>query len=103
MVRNRGGTAIDRWQARGDLDGEKLNAIQAYQSAWRLFLEPKRVTANWSGGTGGGAGGEEQNVVAKLQAKASVTIRLDSDIIDRFHARGPGWQTRINETLRKAM
>jgi hypothetical protein len=33
VVRNRGGTAIDRWQARGDLDGEKLNAIQAYQSA----------------------------------------------------------------------
>ncbi|MCZ4341535.1 hypothetical protein O4H52_07980 [Sphingomonadaceae bacterium G21617-S1] len=71
VVRNRGGTAIERWQARGDLDGDKLNAIQAYQSAWHLFLEPKRVTANWSlaGGTGSVAGGEERNVVAKLHAK----------------------------------
>ena len=71
VVRNRGGTAIDRWQARGDLEGDKLNAIQTYQSAWHLFLSPKRVTANWSmaGGSGGGSGGEEHNLVAKLHAK----------------------------------
>ena len=31
-----------------------------------------------------------------------VTLQLDKDIIDRFKADGKGWQTRINETLRKA-
>jgi hypothetical protein len=70
VVKNRGGTAIDRWHARGDLDGDALNAVQAYQSAWHLFLGMPRVTANWSlAGGSGQAGAEERNVVAKLQAK----------------------------------
>jgi uncharacterized protein (DUF4415 family) len=32
--------------------------------------------------------------------KISTTIRLDADILDRFRADGPGWQSRINEALR---
>ena len=34
--------------------------------------------------------------------KERVTIRLDSDALDRLRAGGPGWQTRINEAVRKA-
>ena len=34
--------------------------------------------------------------------KVSTTIRLDADIVEAFKATGPGWQTRINDTLRKA-
>lgn len=34
--------------------------------------------------------------------KVSVTMRLDRDAIDRFKAAGPGWQSRINEAVRKA-
>ena len=34
--------------------------------------------------------------------KKQVTLRLDADVIDRFRATGKGWQSRINETLRKA-
>lgn len=34
--------------------------------------------------------------------KRQVTLRLDADVIDRFRATGKGWQSRINETLRKA-
>lgn len=34
-------------------------------------------------------------------AKKSVTLRLDPDLIDWFRNKGPGWQTRINEALRK--
>jgi uncharacterized protein (DUF4415 family) len=34
--------------------------------------------------------------------KTSVTIRVDSDILSRFKAGGPGWQTRMNAALRKA-
>jgi uncharacterized protein (DUF4415 family) len=34
--------------------------------------------------------------------KRPVTIRLDPDVIDHFKAAGPGWQSRINATLRKA-
>ncbi len=34
--------------------------------------------------------------------KVSTTIRLDPDVIARFKAGGPGWQSRINAALRKA-
>jgi len=35
--------------------------------------------------------------------KVSTTIRLDADIVDYFRAGGPGWQSRINETLRRSI
>ncbi|MFN3584116.1 MAG: BrnA antitoxin family protein [Phenylobacterium sp.] len=35
--------------------------------------------------------------------KRQVTIRLDSDVIDRLRASGPGWQSRVNEILKKAV
>lgn len=40
--------------------------------------------------------------VAGEQAKQQVTLRLDPDIIAKFREGGPGWQTRINDALRKA-
>jgi len=35
-------------------------------------------------------------------AKQLVSLRLDKAVIDRFKAAGAGWQTRINDALRKA-
>ncbi|MCQ0970676.1 BrnA antitoxin family protein [Paracoccus sp. TK19116] len=29
-------------------------------------------------------------------------MRLDPEVIDRFKADGPGWQSRMNDALRKA-
>lgn len=34
--------------------------------------------------------------------KVSTTIRLDPEVLEKFKADGPGWQSRINEALRKA-
>jgi len=34
--------------------------------------------------------------------KQLVSLRLDPDVIDWFKLSGPGWQSRINEALRKA-
>lgn len=34
--------------------------------------------------------------------KVPVSIRLDRDVLAKFKATGPGWQSRINETLRRA-
>lgn len=34
--------------------------------------------------------------------KKPVSLRLDADVIDWFKRKGEGWQTRINEELRKA-
>lgn len=35
--------------------------------------------------------------------KRQVTLRLDSDLLARLRATGPGWQSRINDLLRKAV
>lgn len=37
------------------------------------------------------------------EAKKQVTLRLDADLLEKFRATGAGWQTRLNETLRKAV
>lgn len=34
--------------------------------------------------------------------KEPVTIRLDRDVVAFFKATGDGWQTRVNDALRKA-
>jgi uncharacterized protein (DUF4415 family) len=39
----------------------------------------------------------------KKPTKVSTTLRLDADVLEYFRAQGPGYQTRINETLRSAM
>lgn len=33
--------------------------------------------------------------------KESITIRLDKDVIEWFRAKGEGYQTRINDALRR--
>ena len=38
----------------------------------------------------------------KGSTKQQVSLRLDTAVIDRFRADGPGWQSRMNEALRKA-
>lgn len=34
--------------------------------------------------------------------KRAVSLRLDREVIEKFKATGPGWQTRINEALKRA-
>lgn len=38
----------------------------------------------------------------KRPTKRPVSLRLDGDVIEHFRAKGKGWQSRINATLRKA-
>jgi len=46
--------------------------------------------------------GRGQRGPQKEPTKQQVTLRLDRDVIERFRATGPGWQSRVNEALRKA-
>jgi uncharacterized protein (DUF4415 family) len=34
-------------------------------------------------------------------AKETVSIRIDRDVLEHFQEDGPGWQDRINDALRK--
>jgi uncharacterized protein (DUF4415 family) len=36
------------------------------------------------------------------QQREQVTLRIDSAVLAHFQEGGPGWQDRINDTLRKA-
>jgi len=38
----------------------------------------------------------------KKPAKRLVSLRLSPDVLDHFKAKGRGWQTKIDETLRRA-
>lgn len=38
----------------------------------------------------------------KRPRKVPVTLRLDADVVEAFKADGEGWQTRMNDALRKA-
>jgi uncharacterized protein (DUF4415 family) len=35
--------------------------------------------------------------------KVSTTLRLSPEVLDHFRAGGPGWQTRIDETLKRVV
>ncbi|MDQ0395708.1 BrnA antitoxin family protein [Labrys monachus] len=39
----------------------------------------------------------------KEDPKRPVSIRLSPEVVDYFKSGGPGWQTRIDDTLRKAI
>jgi uncharacterized protein (DUF4415 family) len=39
----------------------------------------------------------------KDDKKISTTVRLDPDVLEAFQHEGKGWQTRINDVLRKHM
>ncbi|MEO6946333.1 MAG: BrnA antitoxin family protein [Nitrobacter sp.] len=37
----------------------------------------------------------------KTPTKIAVSIRLSRDVVNHFKAKGPGWQSRIDDALRK--
>jgi uncharacterized protein (DUF4415 family) len=39
----------------------------------------------------------------KAPVKKSVTLRIDPDILARYKATGSGWQSRMNEALRRSI
>lgn len=39
----------------------------------------------------------------KPDAKKSITLRLDPDVIEGWRKSGPGWQSRMNAALREAL
>ena len=39
----------------------------------------------------------------KTPTKRAVSLRLSGEVVDHFKAGGPGWQTRIDKALKKAI
>lgn len=40
--------------------------------------------------------------VQKAPTKIPVSLRLSAEVVEHFRATGPGWQSRIDEILKKA-
>lgn len=51
----------------------------------------------------GGAKARGRPAGTTTSNKEQVTLRVDRDALDRFKAAGPGWQSRMNDALRKAV
>lgn len=85
VLRNRGGTAVERWRARGDLTLEQTEAIALYARAHRLHIGEQRVVANWSmvASLRGGAADFDQFVGTRLAAKNLLKL-LDDEVFFRF-------------------
>jgi len=47
--------------------------------------------------------GRGQRGPQKAPTKVSITMRLDKDVLEHFRSTGAGWQSRINEALRKVI
>ena len=44
--------------------------------------------------------GRKRGRPAGSGAKEQIALRVDRDVLARFRADGPGWQTRMNEALK---
>lgn len=70
---------------------------------------PATTTADWQGAVVSHSYAElKQNLAKKRmgrpvsdKTKVQVAIRFDQDILAAFKATGRGWQTRLNDLLRK--
>jgi uncharacterized protein (DUF4415 family) len=60
--------------------------------------DPKAVAAFWRGATVRRPG---QRGPQKAPTKQQVTLRLDRELLAHFRRGGRGWQTRLNDTLRR--
>ena len=45
-------------------------------------------------------GGIVRRGLQPVSAKASISLRVDADVLDWFKEQGPGYQTRMNAVLR---
>jgi len=38
----------------------------------------------------------------RAPVKKKISLRVDAEVLDYYRGTGPGWQTRVNEALKKA-
>jgi hypothetical protein len=84
VIRNLGGTPVERWHHRGYLDERQMAAILFYQLAWRTWIGQPRVVANWSAVIVRDAdGAAEIYAGSRIAAKESLRL-LDQEVFFRM-------------------
>jgi uncharacterized protein (DUF4415 family) len=86
--------------------GSDLNKVDAHQITPEEYEEIPELMDEWFDKAEFAVGGEVVQPAKRPgrtrsgTAKKLIALRLDRDVIERFRATGPGWQSRINRVLR---
>lgn len=67
-----------------------------------LLRQQQRISENIRKSAGGEALLGKRGRKKDPNAKQLLTLRLDPQVIEYFRSTGEGWQTRMNDALRKA-
>ena len=70
-------------------DWDRLKGGKPYTSAEHPEADVKHIVR-----------GVVRRGLKPLPSKASISLRVDQDVLEWFKAQGPGYQTRINSVLR---
>lgn len=76
-----------------DVDSPVLT--EAKMAGMRPLAEVDPELAAWA------KRGRGQRGKQKAPTKIAMALRLDPDVLDAYKSTGKGWQSRMNETLRK--
>jgi len=85
--------------------GSNFAKVDAHQITAEEYDEIPELTAEWFETADMHEGkqlvrrGRPKSAAPKMR----VTLRIDSDVLEAFRKTGDGWQTRINDALRKAI
>jgi uncharacterized protein (DUF4415 family) len=92
------------------MNGKRLVSGSDWDKAEALPITPEQyeeipeLTDEWFAKAELHVGGEKVRGRPRSPTrKVPLKLRLDPDVIKAFKATGPGWQTRINQTLRRAV
>ena len=93
--------------ARKRVLGSNLHKLDAHRITKEEYKEIPELTDEWFEHADVHIGGKlvRKGKPGRPKAaapKKSVHLRLSPEVIAHFRAGGPGWQTRIDEALRKA-
>src|SRR5436190_22402044 len=87
--------------------GSDLQKVDAHGIAAEEYEEVPELTDSWFDKAEFAVGGKVVRPAKRPgrpksdAAKKLIALRLDPDVIERFRATGPGWQSRINGVLRE--
>jgi uncharacterized protein (DUF4415 family) len=83
--------------------GSDLKKADALPITPEQYDETPELTEQWFSKAEPHVGGRKVGRPRSLTRKVALKLRLDPDVVEAFRATGPGWQTKINATLRLSL
>ncbi len=105
MSRNSAATAPSSAETNRPIGGSDMEKVDAHRITFEEYLEIPELDDSWLEPI---EIDENDRVVRrgrprKPDRKRHVSLRLSPDVLAHFKARGPGWQTHVDDVLRAAM